>query len=590
MKGIKTIFITLAGLIFVAGCSSQAKVTHAVFAKPNITFEKLNSSLNELRSDAKSGSTLDQYKIVKALRHISKYFKDPGKRELAIRGLAYLAAFSSDSDVVESCNSRLNAILTNKDEDYAIRLAVIRAKEDVVTGKIGYSYIDSSFFSSAKTQKFEVADEDEREEALEDLIDYFSDLPFDLQYQMVKSFERILTNPPVCVDYDAQKCNKTDEKDQREWKNELWAEITDWLEDENINQTLKTSFIMIALDSKALKGNNPEATWIAHWANEGILNDAVKANVLAAQNHLNEVYPGITKEVQSEQALDFIASVEYLDLTKFLENPFWVNNINKILELQLFNPSFTIDNLESKLRHVPYDWVSYTFDESNWTSYELRNVINRNIAKYLRKDFLITNPDKLTEELVPKIETAASTSMNALEQTLELTSLSFPTLSQAKKDALPILDSLERGYRENRSLFLQRLYLNAMLDGTFFYKDQVESKICPILSEVDVYTSHMLKLRAYRSLAMFEPASSPDSTSDQPATETAEEGAESAEGSHYYFCGEDLVRVSQIVAQPFIPSLYAQAEETPPIDTEVPSSEDQPDLSPEEPASTEPEY
>ena len=69
-----------------------------------------------------------------------------------------------------------------------------------MTGKFGLLLKETSFFSDEVEEEFLLADDDEREEALEFLISNFDEVDEGLQLQMAFAFGDILSNQPNCYE------------------------------------------------------------------------------------------------------------------------------------------------------------------------------------------------------------------------------------------------------------------------------------------------------------------------------------------------------------------------------------------------------
>lgn len=513
MTKIKIISFILI-LVFTVGCSSQAIKTHDVFNNDNATYAELNTALDELKPVGDEGATHEQFRAVKALRHIAKYMDDPGKREMGVRALVFLLAFSEDNDVEESCESRLDAILDDENEDLAMKLAIIDAQKNIVIAKSGYYIDDSGVFSSEKKMKFIYPDSDFREDALEYLVDLFEDLPIYLQYKTVEAFYEILANPVTCLEMDENACDEDDAEDQQEWKAELWDDIGEWLEEEDISPMIKTALIRIADDTKAMRvyyevkavteadgistgdmREKKEELWLKYWEKTSDLTEETRAIITAAINksegeHIELAISSGTGQFAKDKLL---ANLSFSD-----QNAFWFNNSRVILEQQLFDEkrrSQKLSKVDAEYKNnllVPDTWVLSSDYSTLPQSLELKEIIFQNSIRALKKGYLLSPSEYRVPEIQQALETAATDSDWSLDLTLALTANAWASFKKQDDDIESILESLKQGLRSTSSVHLRRLYFSALISGVPYYRELIEPEVCELINETDFLTQHLV--------------------------------------------------------------------------------------------------
>ena len=272
----------------IVGCASQADKTHQVFVRQDAEYHMLVESLEDLKIAIEEGGGHEQYKAVIALRHLSKHIEEPGKKDLAVRGLAALVAFGSDNQITKRAESRLEWLY--EEGSPHLQLAVIQAQRDLVTGDLGITKKQTSFFSDHTDLEFILASDGAREDALDFLVDQWDDGNEFQQYHTAAAFGLILANPKRCrewIDADRPKeevaeetdgevkladatggtppapkrvveeaqitasgffCDEWDDEDQSDWKQELMEEIGDILEDNKLSPEIAAKLIL-ALDA-----------------------------------------------------------------------------------------------------------------------------------------------------------------------------------------------------------------------------------------------------------------------------------------------------------------------------------------------------
>jgi len=342
----KTLPIALA-LFGLVGCSSQGKLTHAVFERQDASFRELDLSLKELYLNIHEGSTDDQYKAVYALRHLAKWMEDPAKRSMAAKGLVFTAAFASDGDVVDSAESRAEALV--RGDNLPVASAIIAAKIGIATGHFGLLVKDTSMFSSEVSEEFVLADDGEREDAVDFLTSNFSDVDETLQLQLALGFGEILANRPNCYkqgykqitrslsetvpnpyyvepkegeepiagvpkmitknkivteeDKTQPECTKDDRATQAGWKEDLVEDIKDLLSYGGLKPEVSTALLLAAANTTGLDDNMFVADELSDWVEDGVVTPDRLGILEAAINKAKGYFPDLYKNKINLQAV-----------------------------------------------------------------------------------------------------------------------------------------------------------------------------------------------------------------------------------------------------------------------------------------------
>ncbi len=276
MKPFQTLVLALS-LAVLTACASQANKTHEVFSRDDADYQLLAESLEDLKIAVESGSGDTQYRAVVALRHISKFNQDPGKREMAVQGLVALVAFGGDNQVTKRGKSRLEWIFNKGSR--ALQVAVIHAERDLVTGDLGITERDTSLFSDHVELEYQLADDGEREDAVSFMVDLFEEGDAFQRYHLAQAFGTILANPKRCYEWDKAEgkvatpsgdasadvapaktggettasgfvCDEWDNEDQESWKEDLLSDIVDLLEEPDLSPSSAAALLLAMQGAK----------------------------------------------------------------------------------------------------------------------------------------------------------------------------------------------------------------------------------------------------------------------------------------------------------------------------------------------------
>lgn len=516
MKSIYAGMLLILGLILLSNCTHQARKTHLAFENESATYEELSAAIEGLKRIGYKGATHEQYRILKALRHMSKYMKDIGKREMAVRALVFLAAFNDNSGIEDSCYSRLTSILED-DEDLALRLAVIDAQKNIVIAKSGYTIQNRSLFSDDVQFEFIYPEIKSRKKALTFLMDHFEDLPEYLQYKTINAFRDILTNPVTCLVKSEQGCEESDADDQVKWKRDLWERVDEWLQIPDVLPIVKLALIRLGEEIPDVKDQDTQETWLQSWGKSEEIEDEVKVFVVAALNKIRGEYSVFNTQlddktpdstgVKAENSAQkpYLPKIKYQYLESVSNNVFWYNNANKILELQLFLEKGTLISTNKKdNKLIPSDWMFSSVNDTSEKTLELKEIVFPIIIKALQNGYTLSEPDDLAMGLQEMVESGNEDFPWLLDRILEICANAYPTLYQEEADIEPVLEALETGFLNALNVHAERLYLNAMLSGLPYYQEQIEAKVCPLQIQFDILTRHLAKTKATEFSGMSE--------------------------------------------------------------------------------------
>ena len=424
-----TKLIFAVALLSLTSCASQANKTHEVFEYKNADYRMLSESLEDLKIAIEDGSTQDQYKAVVALRHISKHIDDPGKQELAVRGLVFLAAFGDDNQVTKRAESRLDWIFFNGSP--FLQGAVIKAKRDLATGDLGFTTKDTSLFSDSLELEYKLAGESEREDAVEFLVDRFEDANELSQYQIAGAFSTILGNPKQCLEWeDAQTaaekekkaaeelaaqqalivdasgdasgdassdiiaakvepkkaetnkdvtasgfiCDEWDQDNQEDLKVELMESIGDLLEDNNLSPQVATRLIMALGTTDHLKVPAAKIEALEEMGNSMFISDERKLLLDAVLNDEKNYYPDIFTSSFKKKA----------DSSRSKEKANKWTTVDPITMAKMLEKNRT--NLEKVTSKISVNSSSFT-----------RNTNYKSLVKYNQRNFWINNAGPILE-------------------------------------------------------------------------------------------------------------------------------------------------------------------------------------------------
>ncbi|MDT8446811.1 MAG: hypothetical protein RRB13_07935 [bacterium] len=330
MNRFKTSLAVALSALVLAGCSSQGYLTHAVFEREDASYRELDLSMQKLYEEVADGNTAQQFNAVRSLRHLAKWADDPAKRQMAVRGLVFIAAYASDGDVRDKADSRVSAILTSG--DVALAVEAIRAKAEIATGQFSLTLIDGT------EEELILADEDERAEAVEFLKDHFGQVDSYLQYQTALAFADVLSAEPVCLkmgyktttreisqeipnpalaglteanrpkgipatiikksivteeDKSQMQCRKDDRAEQVEWKEDLIDDLDELLAYSDLAPEVSSGLLMAAASVAYVEDMADLAEQVQGLEDEGLFPQDRLPLLAAAANKLKGYHPDL---------------------------------------------------------------------------------------------------------------------------------------------------------------------------------------------------------------------------------------------------------------------------------------------------------
>ncbi|MGK5090590.1 hypothetical protein WDW89_01090 [Deltaproteobacteria bacterium TL4] len=530
-------WIPLLGLLslalFMIGCTSQGRLTYLTFNTSD-DYATLKQSLEELKIKGYDGHTDQQFSAVKNLRYMSKYLDEPGKREMALGALAFLAFYSDDWDVQNRSKYRLKVVLDenrfgltkaldsdNWSTDH--RIAVIQAVMDLVIGDEGYQKEEDDVLM---TIPMEV---DEREDALDFLMGRLDDMSPYLQYVTVEMFEKFLLTAPSPQNCPIDVCDEDDRRDPTKWETELkaewsedyqelkerlWKEIEGWLDDEDIAPATKAMLAHLAgrihhfhffpeMEEKFI-GIAKE------WQDEENIPADVRLVVKGALEKVNLYGVPATKEA-------VIGSSDYADFLGH-SSDFFETHLEAILYQQMLMQDSEVQD-SSIPRLDPTDWLFANVEEAPEAQVKRELMLQITVAA-LNRGLVLRNAN-LQEIAIRAINSADS--MLKRHQVLMGVGMIYPSLKAQNLSPVPLLESLASAAANASNLTEKRLYIQAMLKGYSIFPLLVQSKV-DALSGLDVMTRNMigLKLKTVETSYVPEVSAEPGKSPAKEAVSTEE--------------------------------------------------------------------
>jgi hypothetical protein len=534
----KRIAVFGAALFLAAGCTTQGRLTYLKFEESN-NYSELNASMQLLKYEAYDGSVQQQMSALKEARWISKYMEEEGKREMALRAIAFMAFGSEDGDVRERSLSRLESILSGPDwvggllgeEPWPLhlRLAAVNGVIDVATGELGFEELVDD-----RPMRFGVGTS-QRTDAIEFLLDHWEEWDFTLQYEGALGLGRILRTLPTLDRCPADVCDESIRKGFEKWGNMAMDNCPDSVCSESVRGK-----------ADEFLGNDEEPEEKQEWREESEelkeevwaeLRDILKNNdlpllvrteiaLLAGETHLF----GIRSELQ--ERFDQVAQDEWLndesipsDLRQLIaavqerqqlygypaaQDP--VPSSGELTNLAGQTPSFLALHLDAVLREQTRiqetgqvandpnlaEAVFSAFDPSEEGMLRqglLQGQVRRNLAQGFRLED-------------PRLSQMVSDSLNQLERLSEETdrpelarlSLTrqlqmleqiWPSLKAQGASTGPLLKNLVDRAEATLDLDLRRAYLRVVLAAHSMEPNQVQPLV-EGLTSLDVVTRHQI--------------------------------------------------------------------------------------------------
>lgn len=538
MKSTNKFWIFIILVIFSVACTTQGRLTYLTFDDTD-DYQELHRSMEELKAEGYDGWKDEQFSAMKELRWISKYMDEPGKQEMAVRAMVFVAFTTDDWDVEDRLHSRIQDIIDSDSWSPALKLAVINALKDLVSGKLGYEIEEedpegNDIFLNIPLEI------DEREDALDLWISNFDDVSAFLQYKSVEGFREILLTPPTPENCPLDICDEEDRQDPEEWesdlklewsedfqeiKEDLWDELEDLLEENllfaDIPMNVKTNMAQLAGEIRnfhLLPDMEQKFQEVATGWEE---NESIPANlrqVIASAREKANLYgsPASKQPTISESSYsDFLMQ----------PNEFLVLHLDAILYEQRLRQRLERGEQESEEdsgvpvdlaaqdipKLDPTEWLFATFDDTP-ESQEKKDIIYRHVTEALRQGLLLENQDLLSKTI--GAINAAENDI-ARQQILNLVGALYPSLKALEIDPQPILDTLATAAEQTENLMNRRMYLHAMADGAETFPGVISGKIATMSITMDVLTRHQIDTK----IQILEKFDTPDALPEEAPVE-----------------------------------------------------------------------
>ena len=429
-------------LVFLAGCSTQARNTYNTFQESN-DYVLLYDSM-EAAQDAGRDSTLrEQFAAVRELRYMAKYESEPGKREMAARALVSVGIFTDDGDVSDRLLSRANAIVESDEYPFYLKQAVLEAYRDVVIGRLGYR--ESGIFGGEK--EFITPDSGEREDALDELMDFFPDAPLDLQFVILETFDRIFAD--TVAD-----------------KEDLVDEFLDWLEDKSLSPAIKQGLIELAYIH-----NLPLEKWQKEEEFEPAVAKSIAAVLERKKLYGNKVNNGSVPKAATSVKTILGESNEFLSTH---------------LEDALFQQAFSNGKPEKQLV-VPIDLVVVDYKETE-ADKQRQYIIARAVIRALSLGMALAG-DPQGEKLLKTIQ--ASKDTFALTLNLKIAQSAMAGFGFQKEKPEALIKGLATGVTDSNEEHRKRYYLQTLASANLYFPAIAGPLIEQVKPNLNIRTAYL---------------------------------------------------------------------------------------------------
>lgn len=534
----KRIAVFGAALFLAAGCTTQGRLTYLKFEESN-NYSELNASMQLLKYEAYDGSVQQQMSALKEARWISKYMEEEGKREMALRAIAFMAFGSEDGDVRERSLTRLEEILSGPswlgealgDEPWPLhlQLAAVNGVIDVATGELGFEQLVDD-----RPMRFGV-ETSQRTDAIEFLLDHWEEWEFALQHEAALGLGRILRTLPTLDRCPADVCDESIRKGFEKWGNMAMDNCPDSVCSESVRGK-----------AEEFLGNDEEPDEKREWLEESEelkeevwdeLQDQLKNNdlpllvrveiaLLSGETHLfgvrGELQEKLDQVVQNDWLTDESIPSDLRQLISVIqerrqlynypaEQPL-VPEAGELVNLAQQTPSFLALHLDALIRQqlnfqqtgqlagVP-NLADLAFADLELTE---TGMLRHNLSSHLLMQGMLAGffledrslearalgtlaqLDRLMEE-----ESNPEWTRLALKKQLTLMEQIWPSFAKQGFNASGLLNELVRKAETALDLDLQRSYLRVVLAAYPVYPDAVRPLLEGVTS-LDVLTRHQI--------------------------------------------------------------------------------------------------
>lgn len=530
------LFAFTVSVLLVAGCTTQGRRTALTFER-SFFYEELYDSMEQLKYYGYDESVQQSMSVLKTARWVSKYEQEPGKRELAVRALVFLAFSSDDGDVRARAKSRLEVILEDDDWPLHLQMAVVDGIIDLANGSNGFPEEYDEIITN-----FGVVSS-EREDALEFLLDQFEDLTPELQYHAASDLHRFLRQPvtlescPVDLcDIDIRRDVETWEKgrevqpiapsnadanavatgaygkpewkpisEKLDWQEELddlkflvWKELEDILEEtDNVPLLVRQRFARFAGEIEQFSLDEEMAQSFRDRMEDWIPNESISVEVRDLMRDGRERVSTYGAE------LDTPAKFSNAQLRELPQR-----NVG-FLEIHLAALLKSRHNRQrSGLRAGPPELSALAFSrfDDSATGLIRHEVIWRTLSKALEAGLVIEDSgvDSKALRTLRQVEERIHVSEDAepmethlaarmvLQPLLELIGNLYPSLEHRRQNPEPLLEGLGGSAAQASRIADQRRYLEALAAGAKTFPEDTYTISESLTMEMDLITRHRL--------------------------------------------------------------------------------------------------
>ncbi len=514
-------------LLVLAGCTTQGRLTYLSFEQSS-SYEELQAQMELLKYEAYDGSVQQKVSALKEARWISKYMDDVGKREIAVRALAFMAFGSDDGDVRERSLSRITDILESPEWPAHLKRAALNGVFDVTTGELGFQELVDD-----QPMRFGV-EVDQRVEAIEYLVESLPEWDVALQTEAASGLKRFFTALPTLERCPVDICDEGIRKDIEQWGNMAMDKCPDSLCSDSIRESAGD---MLASEEPAEKkewqGDSEDLKQQVWEQLKDLLrnNDLplwVRAQVvlLAGETHRFGLSPSrqetfdqivqdqwvLDEEIPSELRQMISASQERLQLYGFPANQPPVPSSGMLTDLETQPTIFLLTHWDAVLQqqltkqqtgqrgNAPAaTLLAFPLDGYDDDAMIKRAVVQQILLPALERGYRFDDSNVLNQVLQAldrlhqdlEISETPETVRLALLQQLSLVAHVYPSLKAQGTSPMPLLELLRQQVDAAEGLDLQRRYLSALLAAHALYPEDVEPLVGS-LATLDVVTQHQV--------------------------------------------------------------------------------------------------
>ena len=508
-----------ATLLNLGGCATQGRLTYLTFEK-SYSYEVLDASMEKLKRQGYDGSIQQKMSALREARYISKHMGDPGKQEMALRALVFLAFSSEDGDVRDRSMARLEDILESEDWPMHMRYSLIDSTFALVSADLGFQEEYDGMMMHFGVEA------DTREEALEFILDDFENLKPEFQYYMVSSLHNLLLTPVTLENCPFDICDEDVRKDTEAWENGrevktvipdnadpvavkagaygpeskivpidertdwneelddlkeiVWKWVGDQLEEPELPLAMKGRMIRLAGEIENYSLQEEMLTSFIEvtqeWSEEEDIAADLRQLLAASREKVNLYgYPASKPPVPSQSSFDDMEQRQLDFIETHLDSIFQQ-------QLQRQKRGFRVGS------HDPVNIVFASYDETHEAM--LKKVILLDIVHQALKRGLQVSTKGLTQKMLSLIEN--TTSENSLRSLLNITSELYASFKKDERQPIDLLAGLAAQAVASESLTRKRLFIQAMLPAFEHFPEDVNLALSEI-TDLDVVTNYQIQ-------------------------------------------------------------------------------------------------